>query len=82
MSLYHEAAAVLTAAVQEGGGGLRSRVFNNRSLQSPASQVYALAFEACKWSGILKEVIEKAALLPAERKVSSANFSLSQRRLT
>ena len=38
-------------------------------LKSPPAQVYALALESCKWSGVLKEVIEGAELLGRERKV-------------
>jgi putative methyltransferase len=68
MSLYHETASLLTTASQK-GGGLKSRIFNNDELKSPAAQVYALAFETCKWSVILTEVVDNAGLLQAERKV-------------
>jgi 25S rRNA (cytosine2278-C5)-methyltransferase len=73
MSLYHETAAILKAANEE-GRGLKSRVFNSRDLTVPSAQVYALAVEACKWSSILKEVIEQAELLQSERKVSAPSL--------
>jgi putative methyltransferase len=70
MSLYHEAVDVLTAPTNV-GGSLKSRVFNKKGLKSPPAQVYALAIETCKWSPVLKEVIENADLLRLERKVRS-----------
>lgn len=69
MSLYHEAAEILTGSSSE-GGSLKSRVFKKKGLKSPPNQVYALVLESCKWSPILKEVIEKSELLKFERKVS------------
>lgn len=68
MSLYHETAAVLSAPPSE-GGNLKTRIFKNKDLKSPPAQVYALALETCKWSSILKEVVENARLLQDERKV-------------
>lgn len=68
MSLYYEAADVLTAPTNA-GGSLKSRVFSKKGLKSPPAQVYALAIETCKWSPILKEVIEHADILRLERKV-------------
>lgn len=68
MSLYHEAASVLSAPKNE-GGSIKSRVFGRKDLKSPAAQVYALALETCKWSAVLKEVVENAQLLLLERKV-------------
>ncbi|PQE13007.1 NOL1 NOP2 sun family protein [Rutstroemia sp. NJR-2017a BBW] len=56
MSLYYEAADVLTAPTNK-GGSLKSRV-------------YALAIETCKWSPVLKEVIENADILRLERKLT------------
>jgi 25S rRNA (cytosine2278-C5)-methyltransferase len=70
MSLYHEAADVLTVPINV-GGSLKSRVFNKKDLKSPPAQVYALAIETCKWSPVLKEVIENADILRLERKVRS-----------
>ena len=73
MSLYHEAAAVLSAPSTH-GGSLKSRVFGNKDLKAPPAQIYALALETCKWSAVLKEVIDQAQLLRAERKVFSSLF--------
>ncbi|KAK4174777.1 S-adenosyl-L-methionine-dependent methyltransferase [Triangularia setosa] len=69
MSLYHEAAALLTGPSTH-GGSLKSRVFSNKDLKSPPAQVYALALETCKWSAVLKEVVENAELLKHERKLT------------
>jgi putative methyltransferase len=71
MSLYYEAADVLTAP-NNAGGSLKSRIFSSKTLKSQPSQVYALVIETCKWSSILKEVIERAKLLSLERKVRLA----------
>lgn len=70
MSLYYEAADVLAAPTNK-GGSLKSRVFSKKNLKSPPAQVYALAIETCKWSPILKEVIENADILRLERKVGT-----------
>jgi putative methyltransferase len=69
MSLYHEAAAILSTTGE--GGSLKSRIYGKKDLKSPPAQLYALVFETCKWSFVLKEVIEAAELLKDERKVSS-----------
>lgn len=68
MSLYYEATEVLTAPTNA-GGSLKSRIFSNRAVKSQTAQIYALVIETCKWSFILKEVIERATLLTSERKV-------------
>ena len=68
MSLYHEAASVLSQSGSE-GGSLKSKIFSNKTLKSPKTQLYALALETCKWSGILTEVIDNSQLLQHERKV-------------
>ena len=75
MSLYHEAAGLLSAPTTH-GGSLKSRIFGNKELKSPPAQVYALVLETRKWSGVLKEVVENAQLLRAERKVSFCFLSL------
>lgn len=67
MSLYHETAGILSAST---GGNLKTRIFSKKDLKSPQQQVYALALESCKWSPVLKEVIENAQLLRHERKLS------------
>lgn len=65
MSLYHETAEILS----ESGGILKTRIFTKKHLKSTPQQVYALALETCKWSSVLKEVIEASELLRHERKV-------------
>ncbi|KAH6897064.1 S-adenosyl-L-methionine-dependent methyltransferase [Thelonectria olida] len=75
MSLYHEAAEFLTGDSSQ-GGSLKSRVFKKKNLKSPPNQVYALVIETCRWSPVLKEVIEKADLLKHERKLSPSLASL------
>ncbi|RDW71095.1 S-adenosyl-L-methionine-dependent methyltransferase-14 [Coleophoma cylindrospora] len=68
MSLYYEAAEVLTAPANA-GGSLKSRIFK-KELKSQPAQIYAIAIETCKWSPILKEVIENADILRLERKLT------------
>lgn len=70
MSLYHETVSILTSTATH-TGSLKSRIYGNKDLKSPPAQVYALAFEASKWSAILKEVVENAQLLQKEKKVSA-----------
>ncbi|KAL7626016.1 hypothetical protein AAE478_002785 [Parahypoxylon ruwenzoriense] len=69
MSLYHETADILSTASTP-SGNLKTRVFGKKDLKSPQQQVYALALETCKWSSVLKEVIELSDLLHHERKLS------------
>ncbi|KKA28082.1 hypothetical protein TD95_003607 [Thielaviopsis punctulata] len=69
MSLYHEAAEVLRT-LDTAAGSLKNRVFKRKDLKAPPAQVYALAIESCKWSGVLKEVIDASDLLKAERKLT------------
>ncbi|KAI1820984.1 S-adenosyl-L-methionine-dependent methyltransferase [Xylaria intraflava] len=71
MSLYHETADILSAP-SSAGGSLKSRLFGNKSkqLKSPPQQIYALASETCKWSSVLKEVIDNSELLRHERKLT------------
>lgn len=70
MSLYYEAADLLTNAKGE-GGSLKSRVYNSNGLKNKPAQVYALASEATKWSPVLKGVIENSRILREEKKVRS-----------
>lgn len=70
MSLYHETAEILSQPSST-GGNLKTRIFSHKNLKSPAQQIYALAVESCKWSAVLKEVIEATDLLRHERKVRS-----------
>jgi putative methyltransferase len=75
MSLYYEAAEILSSATgANAGGSLKSRIFSRKDLKSQPAQIYALAIETCKWSPVLKEVIEKAGILGIERKVRSFSF--------
>ncbi|KAJ1337440.1 25S rRNA (cytosine2278-C5)-methyltransferase [Microdochium nivale] len=69
MSLYHETAEILSQPSST-GGNLKTRIFSHKNLKSPAQQIYALAVESCKWSAVLKEVIEATDLLRHERKLS------------
>lgn len=71
MSLYHETSEFLTSSAAS-GGSLKSRIFGKNDLKSQPAQIYALAIESCKWSSILKEVVEAADILKLERKVSSS----------
>jgi 25S rRNA (cytosine2278-C5)-methyltransferase len=70
MSLYWETADLLTAPANA-GGSLKSRIFGKKDLKSQPAQIYALAVETCKWSSVLKEVVENADILRVERKVST-----------
>lgn len=76
MSLYYEAAAVL-ANPNNTGGSLKSRIYKQKNLKSPATQIVALITETSKWSAVLKDVIEKSGLLGEEKKVYLASISLS-----
>ncbi|TFB04789.1 hypothetical protein CCMA1212_002929 [Trichoderma ghanense] len=69
MSLYHEAAEILTSS-SDTGGSLKSRVFGKKKGKAPPGQLYALVLETAKWSPVLKEVIEKAGILRLERKLT------------
>ncbi|KAI0543852.1 S-adenosyl-L-methionine-dependent methyltransferase [Xylaria curta] len=73
MSLYHETADILSAPSST-GGNLKTRLFGNgqknKKLKSTPQQIYALASETCKWSPVLKEVIESSELLRHERKLT------------
>ncbi|KAK0389516.1 hypothetical protein NLU13_3091 [Sarocladium strictum] len=69
MSLYHEAADILSNP-GAAGGSLKSRVFGRKNLKSPPNQLYALVLETAKWSPVLKEVIDRSELLRLERKLT------------
>jgi len=68
MSLYHEAASVLTRASNT-TDSLSSLVYGDKSLKSKPAQVYALVVEAAKWSPVISKIVEQAGLLKLERKV-------------
>ncbi|TGJ79662.1 hypothetical protein E0Z10_g9105 [Xylaria hypoxylon] len=74
MSLYHETADILSAPSST-GGNLKTRLFGHKTtkpkqFKSPPPQIYALASETCKWSAVLKEVIDGSGLLHHERKLT------------
>lgn len=69
MSLYYDAASILTAPSSI-GGSFKSRIYTSRNLKASPAQVFALITEASKWDILLKEVIEKADFLHLEPKVS------------
>jgi putative methyltransferase len=72
MSLYYEAAQVLTNA-DNSGGSLKSRLYKQTNLKSSPAQLFALISETSKWSLVLKDVIEKCDLLGLERKVNGTS---------
>ncbi|KAI5304675.1 hypothetical protein KEM56_006133 [Ascosphaera pollenicola] len=69
MSLYYDASTVLSSDAKI-GGSFKSRVYNSKDLKSAPAQVYALVAECAKWDLFLKEVIENAGILDAERKLT------------
>jgi len=79
MSLYHEAASVLTRASKT-TDSLSSLVYSDKSLKSAPKQVYALVVEAAKWSPVISKIVELAGLLKIERKVGKPCFEVSKRR--
>ncbi|EXJ61865.1 hypothetical protein A1O7_02295 [Cladophialophora yegresii CBS 114405] len=69
MSLYYDAATVLTTATQD--GSLTSRIYSNKlGLRSKPAHVYALISETAKYDQFLKEVIDNAGLLAQESKLT------------
>ncbi|KAL4982279.1 S-adenosyl-L-methionine-dependent methyltransferase [Aspergillus falconensis] len=69
MSLYYDAASILTAP-SSAGGSFKSRLYNSRNLKASPAQVYALITEAAKWDILLKEVIDQAGILKLEPKLT------------
>jgi putative methyltransferase len=68
MSLYYDAATVLTTASRE--GSLKSRIYENKlGLKSKPAHLYALISETAKYDHFLKDVIDAAGFLPQEKKV-------------
>jgi len=68
MSLYHEAASILTGPA-DAGGSFKSRIYSNKTLKSSPAHLYALVSETLKWGDVLREVVEQSQLLSMERKV-------------
>lgn len=78
MSLYHEAAQILTTA-SEHGGSLKSIVFGKKDWKTDRKTLFALSAEAAKWSEVLSEVVEKSEILVAEKQVSVSLRKLKER---
>lgn len=78
MSLYYDAATVLTSEVS--GGSFKSRIYGNKlDLKSKPAHLYALISETAKFDLFLKEVIDNADFLaqePKVRKSSTCNFGV------
>ena len=68
MSLYYEAASILTDETR--GGSLKSRIYNDAAkFYSRPAQLYALITETAKYDVFIAEVIENADILKLEPKV-------------
>lgn len=76
MSLYYDAATVLSSSTTDQGGSFKSRIYNSKSLKASPAQIYALVTEASKWDILLKEVIEHAGILSLESKVFSSHVQI------
>jgi putative methyltransferase len=74
MSLYYDAATILSSSAADQGGSFKSRIYNSKSLKASPAQIYALVTEASKWDILLKEVIEHAGILSLEHKVNLLIF--------
>jgi putative methyltransferase len=70
MSLYHEAAEILTSA-RTHGGSLKSLVFGQKTWKSDPKALFALTTETAKWSVVLSEVLQKSGVLTVEKNVSA-----------
>ncbi|EXJ87416.1 hypothetical protein A1O3_04376 [Capronia epimyces CBS 606.96] len=69
MSLYHDAATVLTT--DSLGGSLKSRIYGNKlDLKSKPAHLYALISETAKFDHFFKEVIDNAGFLSQEPKLT------------
>ncbi|KAM3422884.1 hypothetical protein BST61_g366 [Cercospora zeina] len=69
MSLYHEAAEILTSA-RKHGGSLKSLVFGQKTWKCDAKALFALTTETAKWSQVLSEVLEKSGVLGVEKNLT------------
>ena len=70
MSLYYEAAAILTTT-HKGGGSIKSLVYGTKTHKSDPKTLFALSTQAAKWSEVLSDVIEKSGILKSEKQVRS-----------
>ncbi|KAI1608458.1 NOL1/NOP2/sun domain-containing protein [Exophiala viscosa] len=69
MSLYYDAATVLSGSTQE--DSFKSRIYGNKlELKSKPAHLYALISETAKYNHFLKEVIDNAAFLSHESKLT------------
>ncbi|KAK7897787.1 hypothetical protein LTR67_004417 [Exophiala xenobiotica] len=69
MSLYYDAATVLTSGPQD--GSLRSRLYGNKlNLKSKPAHLYALISETVKFNHFVKEIIDNATFLTEEPKLT------------
>ncbi|XP_059721606.1 28S rRNA (cytosine-C(5))-methyltransferase isoform X2 [Haemorhous mexicanus] len=66
MALYSAAAAVL-AGLERGEGGLKSLVYNSGFPH--VRQLYALVSETLRYASVLEKLLDRAALLQAEKKL-------------
>lgn len=70
MSLYQDAAAVLSS--EKAQGSLKSRIYGDQNLRSKPGQLFALVSETAKYNVFLKEVIERSEILQHEPKVMAS----------
>ncbi|KIW19276.1 hypothetical protein PV08_03570 [Exophiala spinifera] len=69
MSLYYDAATVLTSDSQD--GSFKSRIYGNKlNLKSKPAHIYALISETAKFNQFVKEVVDNADILSAEPKLT------------
>ncbi|KAK4574992.1 hypothetical protein LTR86_000842 [Recurvomyces mirabilis] len=66
MSLYHEAAKILTDSRTK-KTSVKSLVYTNQFWKSDQKTLFALSTEAAKWSEVLSEVVERSGILKVER---------------
>jgi hypothetical protein len=80
MSLYYDAASVLSSSSQD--GSLKSRIYNSKNFKSKPAHIYALISETTKYDGFLKELIENSGILALEPKVCNQLFDPPMSMLT
>ncbi|KAF1811493.1 putative NOL1/NOP2/sun domain protein [Eremomyces bilateralis CBS 781.70] len=69
MSLYYEAADILSASLS-GKGSIQSLVYSNKTLKNKPGHLFALLSEASKWSPVLKDIINQSGVLAIEKKLT------------
>jgi putative methyltransferase len=72
MSLYYEAASLLSGPRASPSASLKTRIYSapNGSFKSAPKQLYALLLQTRKYSEILVEVVEKSGIIEAEKKLT------------